>query len=86
MSAFLEVDCGLDGQVNGLSEVDQFLFSKILNAFFLGFLIELIFMLFQLFESGDVFLSQDVHLGLLPLFFVLEIFGVVLEDIQILFP
>ena len=43
-------------------------------------------MLFQLFESGDVFLSQDVHLGLLPLFFVLEIFGVVLEDIQILFP
>ena len=67
MGALLEVDRGLDGQVDGLPQVDQVLLSQVLDALLRWLFVPLLLILVRLLQPRQVLLPQDLHLYLLPL-------------------
>jgi hypothetical protein len=57
VGALLEVYGGLNGQIDALSEIGQILFGKILDAFFLGFLVKLFFIFLYFLQPSYVLFS-----------------------------
>lgn len=85
VSALLEIDSRLDGEVDCLAKVHQVLLCQILDAFFGRGSIVLLLVSIWLLETSEVFFSQDLLLDCVPLRLGLFVFGVKAENIEGLF-